>query len=227
MSKGRRIARIPNFVPTPEERARYLLHWESRHLFHGTADYPALTPQFLFNTDQPFTLEIGPGTGELLCALAAENPSQNYFGVDLSRRSLYYALHQAAQAGLTNIRFLRADILLALPRLAPASLAGVLLLFPDPNLAARHRRRRAFQPALLDALAVALAPAARILVVSDDEDLFTDMLAIAEADPRYRKTHAAPWLDGFEPPVKTRFQQVWEKKGRVIKRFELERVTAG
>ncbi len=223
MSKGRRIGRIPNYEPTPERRARYLLHWEARHLFHTVEEFPLLTPEFLFNSSAPFVLEIGCGTGELLCQRAAAEPERNFFGIDLSRRSLYYAVHHAAEAGLPNIRFLRADVLLALPRLAPASVAEALLLFPDPNLAARHHKRRVFQPALLDALHTALAPAARLLVVSDDEALFMDMLALAEADPRYCKTHAARFLEGFEPPVRTRFQRTWERQGRAIRRFELAR----
>jgi tRNA (guanine-N7-)-methyltransferase len=224
MSKGRRIARIPNLPPSPEARARYLLHWESRHLFHTPGEYPLLTPQFLFNTDRPFILEIGCGAGDLLCALAAANPAEFYLGADISRRSLYYAVHQAATAGLLNIRFLRADFQLAQARLAPVSLQGVLVLFPDPNLSPRHRRRRVFSPALLDALHPALAPGARILVVSDDESLFMDMLAIAEADFRYHKTHAARFLEGFDPPVLTRFQRAWQRQGRRVLRFELERL---
>lgn len=224
MSKGRRIARIPNFEPSAEERTRYLLHWEARQLFHAAEELPQLTPEFLFGTPAPFVLEIGCGTGELLCTLAAENPGRNYFGVDRSRRSLYYAVRLAAQNTLTNIRFLQADFLLALPRLAPASIAAALLLFPDPNPASRHRKRRVFQPALLDALHPALTEEATLLVVSDDEPLFMDMLALAESDPRYRKTHPERFLEGYEPPVKTRFQRAWEEKGKVIRRFELEQV---
>ncbi|MBI3160491.1 MAG: methyltransferase domain-containing protein [Chloroflexi bacterium] len=223
MSKGRRIARIPNLPPSPEAAARYLLHWESRRLFHAPSDFPLLTPQFLFNSGLPFTLEIGCGAAELLCALAAADPGERYLGADISRRSLYYAVHQAANAGLSNIRFLRADFLLAQARLAPASLKSVLLLFPDPNLSPRHRKRRVFSPALLDALHPALCPGARILAVSDDESLFMDMLAIADADPRYRKTHSEPFLEGFDPPAPTRFQRAWRRVGRRVLRFELER----
>jgi len=49
------------------------------------------------------------------------------------------------------------------------------------------------------------------------------MLELIERDGRWRRAHEEPYLTGFDPPVKSRFQKMWERRGRTIYRFELVR----
>src|SRR5687768_1021488 len=83
-------------VPPDEETARkYLLHWQSGDLHHAPESFPRISSAELFGEDRPLELEIGSGTGEFLCALAACDPAANFLGVDISLKSVYVAVHKA------------------------------------------------------------------------------------------------------------------------------------
>ncbi|WPL19127.1 tRNA (guanine-N(7)-)-methyltransferase [Thiorhodovibrio winogradskyi] len=112
-------------------------------------DLPAL-----FGNDQPVVLEIGFGNGEALLHMAARYPERNYLGLEVHRPGIGHLLLALESAGLNNVRLLREDACALLARgLAPASLAGVCLFFPDPWPKKRHHKRRIVQPGFIDDLA--------------------------------------------------------------------------
>jgi tRNA (guanine-N7-)-methyltransferase len=226
MSRGRRIARVKFIPPNPKTRARYLREWDPRQLYHHPEEFGALTSRLLFKRDAPLTLEIGCGTGVFLIACAELDPAGCYLGVEVSRRTVYHAVNAAARKDLENILFIRSDFNLLYPLIAPASLAGVHLIFPDPNLGgARRQKNRIFSARFLDLMATALSPAGILQVVTDQPDLLKDMLMLVQAEPRLARTHSEDYLPDFESPVKTRFQRAWEKFDRPLFRFVLSRTS--
>ena len=54
-------------------------------------------------------LDLGCGQGDGLCVLAAANPNAEFVGVDFLPEHIQYANALAAEAGLTNVRFVQAD----------------------------------------------------------------------------------------------------------------------
>jgi SAM-dependent methyltransferase/tetratricopeptide (TPR) repeat protein len=73
-----------------------------------------LFPRFerpAFVTQNPRILVAGCGTGEEPITIALANPNSEVVAVDLSRRSIAYATRMARKLGVTNIRFLQADIM--------------------------------------------------------------------------------------------------------------------
>lgn len=224
MSRGRRISRVKMTPPNKATAQKYLREWQNEALHHTPQDFPALTAQNLFDREGMLFLDIGCGTGEYLNALATASPDNLYFGVEISRRAIYYAVNQAAARQLDNIRYIKADFRLLYPLFAPGTLQEVYLIFPDPNYGGRkNRKNRIFSPAFLTLMATALLPGGTIKVVTDQEPFLYDMLNIAEADTRFEKPHAARFLQGFSPPEKTRFQMAWEKYNRPVFRFILTR----
>jgi tRNA (guanine-N7-)-methyltransferase len=221
MAKGRRIARIPNIEPDDATRAKYLRHWRARDLWQHPESFPQLTGQGLFSQEKPLALDIGCGSGEFLVAEAAARPDELFVGVEASRRAAYYAVDQAQQRALDNILFVRADFKMLYPLMRPESLSGVYLLFPDPNYGAKYQKLRIFDGAFLDAMHAALRPDGIIQVVTDEEAFFMELLAMAEADPRFEKMHTERYLTDFKPRRKTRFQQAWERKEKPVYRLEI------
>jgi tRNA (guanine-N7-)-methyltransferase len=221
MSRGRRIARIKLVPPSPEAASQYLLEWDNRNLFHSPDKYPNLTPKNLFDTEKPIVLEIGCGTGEFLLDNAQSRPDEFFLGVEISKRAIYHAVNQAEKLVLKNIKFIKADIKLLYPLMVPASWSEVHLNFPDPNYAAGRRKHRIFTPEFLDACFMSLVQEGRISVVTDQLPFLGDMLQIAEADPRFEKTHPTQYIEGPWEGEKTRFQTAWERIERPIYRFEL------
>ncbi len=205
----------------------YLRCYNSRSLYYHPEQFPRLSSVCQFGNDAPLELEIGCGTAEFLCALAARAPAVNFVGVDLSYRPLQKAVEIAAALALDNIRFIYANFAQMYPLLAPRALRRVYVHFPDPNMRPRFQRRRIVSPAFLDAIHAALVPGGTLSVMTDHQAFFLEMLAVLEADDRFAKTHAERYLIGFEPAVKSRFQRIWERHSLPILRCELRKRDAG
>ena len=210
-------------VPMPGERtaAKYLLDLPGDRLYREPLDFPKIDPVSLFGNGKPMELEVGCGDGGFLCSLAQENRETNFVGVEVKRKSAYEAVARAASAGLGNVLFLRANFRLLYPLLAPGSLRAVYLHFPDPNTRPKFRERRIFTGRFLDEMHAATTPTAKISVATDHEDVFMEMLELAEGDGRWKKAHAERYLVGFEAQSRSRYQRIWEGHGLPTLRFEL------
>ncbi len=113
----------------------------------------------LFGNDCPTWLEIGFGNGESLAAMAAARPERNWLGIEVHPPGVGRLLMQIEQRGLANIRIIRHDAVEVLEKMIPpASLAGMLLFFPDPWHKKRHHKRRIVQPAFVELAASRLQP---------------------------------------------------------------------
>ena len=210
-------------VPTPDEQtaARYLLELPGDRLYREPLAFPEIGSASLFGDEKPMELEIGCGNGEFLCSLARRYPATNFVGVEVKEKSVHEAVATAAAADLDNVLFLKANFRLLYPLLVPGSLSAVYLHFPDPNTRPKFRKRRIFSERFLDAIHAATTPTGKISVMTDHEDLFVEMLELAESDGRWEKTHAERYLVGFETESRSRYQRIWEGHGSPTLRFEL------
>jgi len=92
--------------------------------------------------------------------------------------------------------------------IAPRSLAGVHVFFPDPWHKARHNKRRLIQPAFVALLASRLAPGGYLHCATDWEDYATQMLDVLGADPSLENTAA-----GYAPRPSYRPVTKFENRG--------------
>jgi tRNA (guanine-N7-)-methyltransferase len=205
------------------ELAQYLRVYTAGDLYHHPEIFPCLCSSELFANRAPLELEVGCGTAEFLCSLAAREPEVNFVGVDIARRPLYKAVAVASSLQLANVRFLHANFVQLYPLLEPCSLRQVYVHFPDPNTRPTFHRRKLVTPAFLDAVHRALVPGGGLSLMSDHTALFQELLAVVEADGRFQRTHAAGYLIGFEPETKSRFQRIWERHGLPILRLEVRK----
>lgn len=226
MARGRQIGRLELHPPSGEARKKYLREWSARALYERREQFPPLSSVALFGMETPLVVEIGPGTGEYLCALAEMRPEHLFLGIEASRRAVYHAVGLADEKGLNNILFLRANVKLLYPLIPANCWRRVYLHFPDPVHKAKDEKLRIFDGEFLDVMAKSLLAGAEISVVSDKEDFFREMLELVEGDTRFEKLHTERYLEGFEPPAKSRFQRAWERKGVTPRRF-LVRKKAG
>jgi tRNA (guanine-N7-)-methyltransferase len=203
-------------VETPDEETarRYLLWLSGERLHHEPQTLPRISSQALFGdlrSDAPLELEIGCGTGEFLRSRAESRPGTNFVGVDLHIKSLYRAVSGAAERELDNVLFVRADFNLLYSLLVPESLAAAYLLFPDPGMKERQRRRRIFSGRFLREIHRALETGGRIIAVTDHEGYFSQMLELAECAEGW-ETMPDGGLDDLA--AQTRFGSLWEERGR-------------
>lgn len=144
-----------------------------------------------FGRDAPLVVEIGSGAGTSTIAMAQAEPGIDVIAVEVYRRGLAQLLSAIDRAGpgnLTNIRLVRGDAIDVLVRLiAPASLTGVRVFFPDPWPKARHHKRRLLQPATMALIGDRLRPGG-ILHVATDHPQYAEQIADAgDAEPRLRR----------------------------------------
>lgn len=163
----------------------------------------------VFGRAAPHILEIGFGMGEGLAEIAAAGPQHDYLGVEVHTPGVGALLKQLGERGLDNVRVVQHDAVEVLERmLAPASLAGIHIFFPDPWHKKRHHKRRLIQPPLVALLASRLAPGGYIHLATDWQDYAEQMLAVLSAEPQLRNTTA-----GYAPRPDTRPLTKFEQRG--------------
>lgn len=180
----------------------------------------------LFGNTAPVVLEIGFGMGEATAQMAAADPDTNILAVDVHTPGQGNLLALADRNNLSNVRVGNGDaIILLREMLAPDSLAGLRVYFPDPWPKKRHHKRRLIQPEFLTLAAARLAPGAVVHCATDWEPYAEQMLEVLTAHPDFENTVRG---GGFAPrpahrPL-TRFEGQGLDKGHVVNDLLFRRV---
>lgn len=217
----RKLGRLNVPEPNRETEEKYLVHLRGFDLYNHPDSLPRLDSPSLFGDDRPLEIEVGCGTGEFVCSLAEASPERNFLGFDIHMKSLYGGVGIASDAGLDNVRFVRGDFRQMYPLFVEDSIERVYLHFPDPGMKERYKKRRIMDGRFLSEMHRAVVPGGEMSLVTDDDDYFGAMLDLVEDESRWKRIHEEPYLVGFEPQVKSRFQNLWEKRGRLVRRFML------
>jgi tRNA (guanine-N7-)-methyltransferase len=175
---------------------------------------PALDPidwHATFGRSAPRWMEIGFGTGEVLGALAAANPHIDYIGVEVHRPGVGRLLLQADRADLKNLRVLCQDAVdIMNARVADATLAGVLIFFPDPWHKKRHHKRRLIDAQFVSTLAQKLERGGLLRLATDWQDYADQMQSVCNAEPALRSLSPD---GGFVPRPDFRPETRFERRG--------------
>ncbi len=144
-----------------------------------------------FGRRAPLVLEIGFGMGDATATIAAARPETDFLGIEVHPPGVGALLKRIGEAALTNLRIVQHDAVEVLEHMiAPASLAGVHLFFPDPWHKVRHHKRRLVQPAFVRLLASRLRPGATLHCATDWEPYAAQMLQVLCAEPSLANTAA-------------------------------------
>ncbi|MFD9702696.1 tRNA (guanosine(46)-N7)-methyltransferase TrmB [Lentzea sp. NPDC059081] len=168
-----------------------------------------------FGRSAPVLLEIGSGMGETTSQLVAAAPELNYVAVEVYKPGLAQLLLRGEHlGGLDNLRVLRGDAVdLLTDHIAPASLHGVRIFFPDPWPKKKHHKRRLVQPEFVSLLASRLEPGGVLHLATDWENYAEQMLEVCSGERLLTNV-----FDGWAPrpdwrPV-TKFEQRAVNEGR-------------
>lgn len=174
----------------------------------------------LFDNDRPVVLEIGFGNGDSLAEMAEQDPRHNWLGIEVHSPGVGHLLLQIERRGLSNLRLIRHDAVEVLTHgIAPGSLAGVHLFFPDPWPKSRHQKRRILTPDLVQLLARAIRPGGVFHAATDWEPYAGQMLELLESFPETFENLAGPGRFSPRPPTRplTRFEQRGERLGHRVR----------
>lgn len=163
-----------------------------------------------FGRNAPLILEIGFGMGEATAHIARVRPNDNFLCCEVHEPGVGALLKRIGEQELENIRILQHDAVEVIDHmLAPASLDGIHIFFPDPWHKKKHNKRRLIQPALVAKLAARLKPGGYLHCATDWQPYAEQMLEVLGADPLLH--NSTP--DGYAPQPDYRPLTKFENRG--------------
>jgi tRNA (guanine-N7-)-methyltransferase len=142
-----------------------------------------------FGRTAPTIFEIGFGMGETSAKISAGMPDKNFIGVEVHTPGVGSLLKLIGEQALSNQRVIQHDAVEVLTHMiAPNSLAGAHVFFPDPWHKARHNKRRLIQGPLVSLLASRLAPGGYLHCATDWEEYAQQMLEVLSAEPMLKNS---------------------------------------
>jgi len=163
----------------------------------------------IFGRRAPLVVEIGFGMGDATAAIAQALPGTDFIGVEVHTPGVGALLKRIGEMSLTNLRLIQHDAVEVLEHMiAPDSLAGVHVFFPDPWHKKKHNKRRLIQPEFVRRLVGRIAPGGYLHCATDWQPYAEQMLEVLSAEPMLRNT--AP---GYAPKPDYRPLTKFENRG--------------
>ena len=167
----------------------------------------------IFQRHAPTVLEIGFGMGEATAHIAALLPETNFLCCEVHTPGVGALLKRIDAQQLGNIRILQHDAVEVIDHmLAPGSLDGVHIFFPDPWHKKKHNKRRLIQAPLISKLAARLKPQGYLHCATDWQPYAEQILEVLSAEPTLQNT-ADPALQGYAPKPAYRPLTKFENRG--------------
>ena len=169
-----------------------------------------------FGRTAPKILEIGFGMGDATAQIAAARPQDDFIGIEVHTPGVGALLQRIEERGLTNLRLVQHDAVEVLrDMIAPGSLAGIHVYFPDPWHKKKHNKRRLIQPAFVADLVSHLAPGGYLHCATDWQPYAEQMLEVLSAEPLLANT-AAGYAERPEWRPLTKFENRGLKLGHGV-----------
>jgi tRNA (guanine-N7-)-methyltransferase len=174
-------------------------------------DYAAA---FNLSAPQPTVLEIGFGMGSATAQIAQARPDTLFIGCEVHDPGVGALLKHIQSLQLSNLRIIAHDAVQVLHHMiAPASLAGIHIFFPDPWHKKRHHKRRLIQPELVALLASRLQPGGVLHLATDWQPYAEQMLSVLNAEAALVNTVSHDENGGFAPRPSYRPLTKFEHRG--------------
>lgn len=175
-----------------------------------------------FKNNKPITLELACGRGEYSVALAVQFPDRNFIGVDVKGDRIWKGSTLALEQGLTNVAFLRANILYILDFFEVDEVDEIWITFPDPRPRKRDIKRRLTSPRYLSMYKEIIRPGGFIRLKTDNTQLYdytletllerTDIEGLAYTPDLYHSDLRPECFD-----IRTRYEMQFSAQGHDIK----------
>lgn len=189
---------------------QFLLPYQTQPVQWGAVFANSTTPH------APVVLEIGFGMGEATAHIAQCMPDTHFLCCEVHEPGVGALLKRIGERDLRNIRICAHDAVEVIDHmLAPASLDGVHIFFPDPWHKTKHNKRRLIQAPLVAKLAQRLKPGGYIHCATDWQPYAEQILEVLSAETllRNRALPAHPELAGYAPKPHYRPLTKFENRG--------------
>ena len=207
-------------------RHAYVLEVPQRATSTSIAPGHPLDVAAAFGRTAPLVVEIGPGTGESLVAMAAARPEVDVLAFEVYLPGVARTVARLHETEVANVRLLQSDAVDGLTHLlGPGSVQEVWTFFPDPWPKVRHHKRRLVDRAFADLVASRLRPGGAWRLATDWADYAAQMRTVLDAHPDLENvgTAADGWAVRDADRPLTRFEQRGIDAGRTVRDLRYRR----
>lgn len=205
----------------------WVLQFPPRAASTSIADHSSVDWDAAFGRSAPLVVEIGPGRGESLAALASAHPELNIVAFEVFEPAVASTLSRLAREGVSNVRVVVANGAEGLERLfAPASVAELWMFFPDPWRKTRHHKRRLVSVEFAALAASRLVPGGLWRLATDWPDYATWMRRVLDAAPGLANVHEG-WAPRWDERPVTKYEARGIVAGREIRDLTYARHARG
>lgn len=175
-----------------------------------------------FKNTNPITVELACGRGEYSVGMARQFLDRNFVGVDKKGDRLWKGSTWAVEDQLSNVGFLRTEILFLESFFEVGEIEELWLTFPDPRPRKRDIKRRLSSSRYLDMYKKLLKPGGYFRFKTDNTDLFNftlEELSLRNDLDDFQSTHDL-YASSLRPEcydIKTRYEEMFAAQGEKIK----------
>ncbi len=178
--------------------------------------------EIYFKNDHPIVLEVGCGNGEYTLGFAGNFPEKNFLGVDVKGTRIWRGSKDAIDKELSNVAFLRTQILQIQNFVAPTEVSEIWITFPDPRPRKRDVKRRLTGPRFLNIYQELLRDNGLVHLKTDNTALFDYTLEVLESEIEVKElvhTHDLYSTNFLQDHlgIQTRYEKMFMAKGEKIK----------
>ncbi len=138
-------------------------------------------PKIIFGRKAALIIEIGFGNGGNLLENAAQNPQNNYLGIEVHEPGIGHLMNRLANREIGNVRIFRDDAIAILrDAIGDGSVERINLFFPDPWPKKRHHKRRLVSPDFADLISRKLQSGGCFHAATDWEEYAIDITRTLE-----------------------------------------------
>ncbi|ABV75537.1 bifunctional N5-glutamine S-adenosyl-L-methionine-dependent methyltransferase/tRNA (m7G46) methyltransferase [Rickettsia akari str. Hartford] len=169
-------------------------------------------------------LEIGFGMGEHFINQAKMNPDTLFIGVEVYLNGVANVLKLAAEQNIKNFLLFPNNLDLILNDLPNNSLDGIYILFPDPWIKNKQKKKRIFNKERLKVLQDKLKDNGNLVFASDIENYFYEAIELIKQHGNFEIMNNDDYLTSHDNYVMTKYHQKAIKENRTPKFMILRHV---
>lgn len=159
--------------------------------------------------NSPVVLEIGFGMGDATAKIAQALPDTFFIACEVHTPGVGALLRLIGEERIDNIRIVQHDAVEVLSSMiAPKSLDGIHIFFPDPWHKKRHHKRRLIQPPFVTTLCQHLKPGGYLHLATDWQPYAEQMLQVLSQEPTLDNT-----AKDYAPKPAYRPETKFERRG--------------
>ncbi len=196
---------------------RYGIRWEPGKIVDALS---------LFGTEpsRPFLVEIGFGMGDATAKIVKTLPGSGFFGVEVHAPGVGQMLLEIERQGLENLRVCRHDAMEVVESmLAPDSVDGFHVFFPDPWPKKKHHKRRIMRQNFVHLMASRLKPGGYLYFVTDWEEYAQSTLEVLRSEALLANA-CEVWAERESWRPMTKFEKRAVDEGRSIRELMFRRI---